>query len=148
MTTLQSIQENSKQTTLGIKNHIFDCSILALTTYKLLCEHQLLLLKTYEFPIEELSLLSEYDHEVVAFIQSKLGYFISYKNLFSTWLSLGHDFDISHVIDAMHAYHRLSTEQRKEECHVLEDFQSIMCLLGKTSAIRTPMLCTIIHAIK
>ncbi len=54
-----------------------------------------------DFAEEDIKSVNEEDAEIVEFVQSGLGYFISYENLFSTWISEGHDFDIPNVGDAL-----------------------------------------------
>src|SRR5574344_2942237 len=51
--------------------------------------------------------LSEQDTDTIRPIQNELGYFIEYKNLFSTWLSKGSDFNVGDVRDALSAFNRL-----------------------------------------
>ena len=41
--------------------------------------------------------LTEDDHETVKYCQKNLGYFISYNNLFSTWIEKGMDFAVGDV---------------------------------------------------
>lgn len=52
--------------------------------------------------------LRETNAEAVSLIQQKLGYFISYKNLFSTWIKPRRtdedEFDVSNVRDAISAF--------------------------------------------
>lgn len=56
---------------------------------------------------EELKLLTEDNKDIVTHSQDKLGYFISYENLFSTWLRMGSDFTAANVTDAISAFNRL-----------------------------------------
>lgn len=42
-----------------------------------------------------------------------IGYFIAYKDLFSTWLTMGKDFDVSNVRDALSAFSRLISSSHK-----------------------------------
>lgn len=45
--------------------------------------------------------MTEEDTDTVVSIQKNLGYFISYDNLFSTWLAKGSDFSVQDVRDAL-----------------------------------------------
>ena len=45
-------------------------------------------------------------------VQENIGYF-AYKDLFSTWLSMGKDFDVSNVRDALSAFSRLISNTHK-----------------------------------
>ena len=49
----------------------------------------------------------EEDEETVGYAQNHLGYFISYQNLFSTWVQAGNDFAVSQVYEALSAFSRL-----------------------------------------
>lgn len=50
--------------------------------------------------------MTEDDAETVESVQKNIDYFISYDNLFSTWLGKN-DFDVSNVTDALNAFNRL-----------------------------------------
>lgn len=47
-------------------------------------------------------------------MQENIGYFIGYKDLFSTWLSMGKNFDVSNVRDALSAFSRLISNTHKK----------------------------------
>ena len=49
----------------------------------------------------------EGQRELVEYFRNNLGYFISYDNLFSTWLDMKRDFDVKNVSDALSAFERL-----------------------------------------
>ena len=63
-------------------------------------------MKENDFSDEDIKELTEEDEETVEYIQKNVGYFISYQNLFSTWIHMGRDFDISNVRDALSAFSR------------------------------------------
>lgn len=69
--------------------------ILGFIFYKYLSDYELNFLKKEEFPPEAIQALSEEDTEKVEYIKSNIGYFIAYKDLFSTWIAMGRDFDVS-----------------------------------------------------
>ena len=58
--------------------------------------------------------LTEDDQETVKYFQDKIGYFISYDNLFSSWLKNSKDFDVSNVSDALNAFNRLIAPHYKK----------------------------------
>ena len=64
-------------------------------------------MKENDYYDELLKTVSEEDDETVKWVQENIGYFIAYKDLFSTWLSMGKDFDVSNVRDALSAFSRL-----------------------------------------
>ena len=56
----------------------------------------------YDMPIQYTGLVEEHNN-----VRNNVGYFIAYKDLFSTWLTMGKDFDVSNVTDALSAFSRL-----------------------------------------
>lgn len=48
--------------------------------------------------------MKEKNKEDVTQCQNVIGYFIAYDNLFSTWLQMGKDFNVSNVRDALSAF--------------------------------------------
>lgn len=80
--------------------------ILGFIFYKFLSEQELNYLIKEGATEEEIKEITE-DSDEVQSIQNNLGYFIEYKNLFSTWLKKGSDFNIGDVRDALSAFSRL-----------------------------------------
>ena len=74
--------------------------------YKFLSEKEERFLKNIGMPDEELVNLTEDDKETVTYIQDNIGYFISYDNLFSTWLKKGGDLTIDTVRTGLSAFER------------------------------------------
>lgn len=64
--------------------------------------------------------VNEDDSETVANAQQSLGYFIAYKDLFSTWISLGSDFSIDNVRTALSSFSRLiSPSHKRTTAHII-----------------------------
>lgn len=80
--------------------------ILGFIFYKFLSEQELNYLIKEGATEEEIKEITE-DSDEIQSIQNNLGYFIEYKNLFSTWLKKGSDFNIGDVRDALSAFNRL-----------------------------------------
>ena len=76
-------------------------------------EKELKYAKEQGWTAEYLSGLTEEDTETVQNFQDRLGYFISYENLFSTWLAKGSDFSVQDVRDALSAFDRLYDDAYK-----------------------------------
>ena len=76
--------------------------ILGFIFYKFLSEQELKFVKDNEMSEADLKELSEDNPEVVKWVQGSLGYFISYDNLYSTWLH--NNADISNIRDALSAF--------------------------------------------
>ncbi|AGI47814.1 type I restriction system adenine methylase (hsdM) [Thermoplasmatales archaeon BRNA1] len=79
--------------------------------------------------------LNESDKETVIDCQVKNGYFISYDNLYSTWLANKDDFDISNVRDALNAFERLIDHNHSELFKDL--FKTLRDGLGKLGSDST-----------
>ena len=69
--------------------------ILGFIFYKFLSEQEVRLAKENDFTDADLHQLKEEDGEIVKWVQSKLGYFIAYENLYSTWMDKDFDFQIA-----------------------------------------------------
>ena len=80
--------------------------ILGFIFYKFLSEKEIEFLKKNSFTEEYIKKLTESDTDTVKFCQNNLGYFIEYKNLYSTWLS-DDNFDVSNVTTGLSAFSRL-----------------------------------------
>ena len=82
--------------------------ILGFMFYKYLSEKEIKYLKDHDYEDEDIvEVCNEDDSETVELCQSGLGYFIAYKDLFSTWLNMGHDFTIDNVRTALSSFSRL-----------------------------------------
>lgn len=78
-----------------------------------------------------------------------LGYFISYKNLFSTWISLGVDFSIENVTVALSAFERyISIAYKKVFSSIFATLSSRITDLGSTDSERSKNASEIIKLVK
>ena len=90
------------------------------------------------------------DHlESISSIQSNLGYFIGYNNLFSTWLNKGSDFNVADVRDALSAFSRLiNSSHKKVFDKIFDTLQTGLSKLGDSSNSQTRAISDLIHLIK
>lgn len=92
--------------------------------------------------------LNEEDEQTVRDCQDKLGYFISYENLFSTWLNMGADFDVSNVRDALSAFDRsIHKKSKKVYEKIFETLQTGLSKLGDNSGAQTKAISKLISLI-
>ena len=85
----------------------------------------------------------------VKFVQDKLGYFISYKNLFSTWIDPNSDFDVSNVRDALSSFARLiAPSHKKVFSDVFKTLESGLSKLGEDEARRTKAIKDLLKLIR
>ena len=123
--------------------------ILGFIFYKYLSDKQVAFAKKVEFSDEDIRNLSEDDSETVAYIQENIGYFIAYKDLFSTWILMGKDFDVSNVRDALSAFSRLiSPAHKKLFDGVFDTLQTGLSKLGESAGSQTKAISDLIHLIK
>lgn len=89
------------------------------------------------------------DTDIVEQCKKNIGYFISYENLFSTWLKKGKDFDVSNITDALSAFDRLiDSTHRKVFDKIFDTFQTGLSKLGETSGARTKAISDLLGLIK
>jgi type I restriction enzyme M protein len=90
------------------------------------------------------------DHaETIESIRKNVGYFIAYENLFSTWLEIGSDFNVSNVRDALSAFSRLiNTSHKKVFDKIFDTLQTGLSKLGDSSGSQTKAISDLIHLIK
>ena len=123
--------------------------ILGFIFYKYLSEKELQFAKKEYFTEVDIKALSEEDTETVEHIKSNIGYFIAYDNLFSTWISLGKDFDVANVRDALSAFSRLiSPAHKKLFDGIFDTLQTGLSKLGDSAASQTKAIRDLLHLIK
>ena len=93
--------------------------------------------------------LTEEDEETVKYCQKNLGYFISYNNLFSTWIEKGMDFAVGDVSDALSAFDRLINDSHKKVFNkIFDTLQTGLSKLGDTSGAQTKAIRELLNLIK
>ncbi|MBK7735027.1 MAG: type I restriction-modification system subunit M [Chitinophagaceae bacterium] len=123
--------------------------ILGFIFYKYLSEKELQFAKKEDFTEADIKALSEEDTETVEHIKSNIGYFIAYDNLFSTWISMGKDFDVANVRDALSAFSRLiSPAHKKLFDNIFDTLQTGLSKLGDSAASQTKAIRDLLHLIK
>lgn len=123
--------------------------ILGFIFYKYLSEKELQFARKEDFTDADIEALIEEDTETVEHIKANIGYFIAYKNLFSTWISMGKDFDVSNVRDALSAFSRLiSPAHKKLFDGIFETLQTGLSKLGDNSASQTKAISGLLQLIK
>lgn len=119
--------------------------ILGFIFYKFLSENEIRYYKKSEATDEEIAEIKE-DCDEAKTTRRKIGYFIEYKNLFSTWIKSGEDFSIDNVITALNAFARLNYVNRDEKekktqktiyYNIFETLDKGLGKLGENSQART-----------
>ena len=101
------IWESANKMRSKIEANEYKDYILGFIFYKFLSNKELKTLENMCYPKERLNEITEDNTRIVETLQNTNGYFIEYKNLFSTWIEMKGDFNISNVRDALSAFTRL-----------------------------------------
>lgn len=143
------IWESANKMRSKIEANEYKDYILGFMFYKFLSDNEVSGLKKDGWSDEDLKNLVEEDPEVVEYCQQNFGYFISYSNLFSTWLSMGKDFDVSNVRDALSAFNRLIGEAYKKVFEkIFNTLDTGLSKLGDSSGAQTKAISDLIQLIK
>lgn len=143
------IWESANKMRSKIEANEYKDYILGFIFYKFLSEKEVKYLKENDWTDEYLPELTEEDTETVESVQKNLGYFISYNNLFSTWLAKGSDFSVQDVRDALSAFSRLINATHKKVFDgVFDTLQTGLSKLGDSSASQSKAISDLIHLIK
>ena len=143
------IWESANKMRSKIEANEYKDYILGFIFYKFLSEKEVKYLKNNDWTNEYLPELKEEDEETVISIQKNLGYFISYENLFSTWLSKGKDFSVQNVHDALSAFSRLINPTHKKVFDgIFNTLQTGLSKLGDSAASQSKSISDLIYLIK
>lgn len=143
------IWESANKMRSKIEANEYKDYILGFIFYKFLSEKEVKYLKENDWTDEYLSELMEEDTETVESIQKNLGYFISYENLFSTWLEKDRDFSVQNVRDALSAFSRLINPAHKKVFEgVFDTLQTGLSKLGDSAASQSKSISDLIQLIR
>ena len=144
------IWESANKMRSKIEANEYKDYILGFIFYKFLSEKEVKYLKANEWTDEYISeYLTEEDTDTVENVQKSLGYFISYDNLFSTWLAKGSDFSVQDVRDALSAFSRLINPTHKKVFEgVFDTLQTGVSKLGDSAASQSKSISDLIQLIK
>ena len=143
------IWESANKMRSKIEAHEYKDYILGFIFYKYLSDNQLRVLAKDDFSQADIKALDEADTDTTNYVRERLGYFIAYKDLFSTWIAMGKDFDGACVTDALSAFSRLIHPTHKKVFEgVFDTLQTGLSKLGESAASRTKAISDLIHLIK
>lgn len=143
------IWESANKMRSKIEANEYKDYILGFIFYKYLSDNEVRFMKSQNATDADLQQLCESDEATKDFIQNNIGYFISYENLFSTWLKKGTDFDISNVRDALSAFSRLINPTHKKVFDgIFDTLETGLSKLGDTSGSQTKAVSDLIYLIK
>ena len=128
--------------------------ILGLIFYKFLSDNEANYLMKNGWPEDELvALVEDYQDPdaktTIAYCQRNIGYFISYHNLFSTWLKPDSTFSVADLSVALNDFDRLISENYKHVYSgIFKTLQAGLSKLGDSTASQTKALKELIKLIK
>ena len=143
------IWESANKMRSKIEANEYKDYILGFIFYKYLSDQEIKVLKENDFDDADIKDLREDEIETLEYVQRNIGYFISYENLFSTWISKGRDFDVSDVRDALSAFNRLIYPTHKKVFDkVFDTLQTGLSKLGDSSNSQTKAISGLLQLIK
>ena len=143
------IWESANKMRSKIEANEYKDYILGFIFYKFLSEKEVRWLKANDFEEDDIKDLHEDDPDTVAYVQNNIGYFIAYENLYSTWLTMGKDFDVSNVTDALSAFNRLISPTHKGVFEgIFRTLEVGLTKLGESSGARTKAISDLLQLIK
>ncbi|GAA62414.1 type I restriction enzyme M protein [Pseudoalteromonas sp. BSi20311] len=143
------IWESANQMRSKIEANDYKDFILGFIFYKYVSDQLVSFVKEQGMTEDEIKALGEDDPETLEYVQSNLGYFISYNNLFSTWVDPKSDFDESNVRDALSAFSRLIHPNHKKLFEgIFTTLETGLSKLGESAPKRTKAISDLLHLIK
>lgn len=143
------IWESANKMRSKIEANEYKDYILGFMFYKFLSDKEQSFLEANDFSQTDIEALSEEDIDTVNFIKDRIGYFIAYDNLFSTWLKKGNDFNVANVRDALSAFSRLiSPSHKKVFDGIFKTLETGLSKLGDNSNSQTKAISDLLQLIK
>jgi type I restriction enzyme M protein len=143
------IWESANKMRSKIEANEYKDYILGFIFYKFLSTKEVNYLKEHFYTDENIKQLTESNRDSVEFCQKNIGYFISYNDLFSTWIDPKSNFDISNVRDALSAFNRnIGKDYKKVFEGIFTTLETGLTKLGDTSKSQTKAVSDLLYLIK
>lgn len=143
-----TIWESANEMRSKIEANEYKDFILGFIFYKYLSESEVRFFRSQKMTDEDIMQLDESDEKYVDYVKDKIGYFIEYKNLFSTWIGKGDDFDVSDVRTALSAFSRLIGDTHKKVFDkIFTTLQTGLSKLGESASTQTKAISGLINLI-
>lgn len=143
------IWESANKMRSSIEANEYKDYILGFIFYKYLSEKEERWLLRRDYTPEDIrEYVNEEDPETVQSAQQSLGYFIAYKDLFSTWIGMGFDFSVDNVRTALSSFSRLISESHKKVFEgIFTTLETGLSKLGRDNRTQTKAVQDLIHLI-
>ena len=144
------IWESANKMRSKIEANEYKDYILGFIFYKFLSDKEVEYLKKDGYEDEDMQAeVHENNTELVEYCQQKLGYFIAYDNLFSTWLAKGNSFTVDNVRTGLSAFNRLISETHKKVFNkIFNTLETGLSKLGENTGSQTKAVRDLIQLIK
>lgn len=144
------IWESANRMRSKIEANEYKDYILGFIFYKYLSDKEERWLIANEYTVEDIKeYVNEEDTETLENVQQSLGYFIAYKDLFSTWISMGADFSIDNVRTALSSFTRLISPSHKRVFEgVFNTLETGLSKLGDNTKSQTKAVSDLIQLIQ
>lgn len=144
-----TIWESANQMRSKIEASEYKDFILGFIFYKYLSDKEMRFFKREGLSDEEIKNISEKDEDYAEYVRKNLGYFISYENLYSTWILNGGDFEIADVRDALSAFDiNIDSVYKKLFENIFKTLSSGLSKLGENAAKQTKAARSLLNLIK
>lgn len=143
------IWESANKMRSKIEANEYKDYILGFIFYKFLSNKEVKTLYSLGFTDDDIkSEVNEEHHQIKKDLQNRLGYFIAYKDLFSTWIKKKNDFNIGDVRDALNAFTRLISKTHKKVYDgIFTTLETGLSKLGDTAQSQTKAVKDLIYLI-
>ena len=143
------IWESANRMRSKIEANEYKDYILGFIFYKYLSDKEEQWLLSEEYAPEDIrEYVNEENEETVRSTQRNLGYFIGYKDLFSTWIQMGADFSVDNVRVALSSFTRLISASNKKVFEgIFNTLETGLSKLGDTSKSQTKAVSDLIRLI-
>lgn len=143
------IWESANRMRSKIEANEYKDYILGFIFYKYLSDKEVQWLHENEYTDENIKeYVNEDDQETLRYAQQSLGYFIAYKDLFSTWIQMGSDFSVDNVQTALSSFSRLISESHKKVFDgIFNTLETGLSKLGENTKSQTKAVSDLIQLI-
>ena len=140
------IWESANKMRSKIEANEYKDYILGFIFYKYLSNNEIKAVRESGFKDDEMKIGVD-GSEYVKTVQDKIGYFIDYNNLFSTWKNMK-DFSVSNVRDGLSAFSRLISKSHKKVFDgIFNTLETLLTKLGETTQTQTKAVKDLINLI-
>lgn len=143
------IWESANRMRSKIEANEYKDYILGFIFYKYLSDQEHRWLKSQDYSEDDIKqYVNEDDAETVSNAQQSLGYFIAYKDMFSTWIGVGSDFTVDNVRTALSSFARLISPSHKKVFEgIFNTLETGLSKLGSDTKTQTKAVSDLIHLI-